>query len=86
MDLAHDTPRGDLVSTGYALAGTDYLVFLPTGGNVNVDLSAVSGTRTVEWFNPSTGQTTAGGTVLGGSSVNNFTAPFGGMAVLFIHP
>jgi hypothetical protein len=85
MDLAHDTPRGDLVSTGYALAGTDYLVFLPTGGDVIVNLSLVPGTQTVEWFNPSTGQTTAGGTVNGGST-HNFTAPFSGMAVLFIHP
>jgi hypothetical protein len=85
MDLAHDTPRGDLASTGYALAGTDYLVFLPTGGTVSVDLSFVGGTRTYEWFNPSNGATIAGGTVTGGSTVN-FTAPFSGMAVLFIHP
>ena len=85
MDLAHDTPRGDLASSGYCLAGTEYLVFLPTGGSVSVDLSVVSGSRTVEWFNPANGQTTAGGTVTGGST-RNFTAPFTGMAVLFIHP
>jgi hypothetical protein len=52
---------------------------------VSVNLSFVPGTQTVEWFNPSTGQTTAGGTVNGGST-HNFTAPFSGMAVLFIHP
>jgi hypothetical protein len=85
MDLAHVQPRGDLASSGYCLAGTEYLVFLPSGGSVTVDLSAVSGSRTVEWFNPSNGQTTAGGTVTGGGTVS-FTAPFSGMAVLYIHP
>ncbi|HJQ10616.1 MAG TPA: Ig-like domain-containing protein [Gemmatimonadaceae bacterium] len=86
MDLANDTPRGDLASTGYCLAGTDYLVLLPLGGSVSVNLGAVSGTRTVEWFNTSTGETASGGTVTGGTTVN-FTSPFGGvMAVLFIHP
>jgi hypothetical protein len=52
---------------------------------VDVNLSAVSGTRTVEWFNPADGSTTSGGTVTAGSS-HTFTAPFSGMAVLFIHP
>ena len=85
MDLAHDLPRGDLASTGYCLAGTDYLVFLPAGGGVSVDLSSTAGTRSVEWFNPANGQTMMGGTVTGGSRVD-LTAPFDGMAVLFIHP
>jgi len=85
MDLAHDLPRGDLASTGYCLAGTEYLVFLPTGGGVSVDLSSTAGTRSVEWFNPANGQTMMGGTVTGGSRVD-LTAPFDGMAVLFIHP
>jgi hypothetical protein len=87
MDLAHDRPHGDLASSGYSLAlpGTEYLVLLPTGGSVNVDLSAVSGTRKVEWFNAANGQTTSGSLVAGGGNVS-FTAPFNGMAVLFIHP
>ena len=85
MDLAHDTPRGDLVSSGYALAGTDYLVFLPSGGSVNVNLAGVSGSRAVEWFKPGTGQTTAGAPVPGGGTVS-LTAPFSGMAVVYIHP
>jgi len=85
MDLANDTPHPELCSSNYCLAGTEYLVLLPSGGSVSVNLSVVSGTRTVEWFNPADGTTTAGGTVAGGSTVV-FTAPFSGMAVLFIHP
>ena len=86
MDLAHAVPRGELASSGYCLAvpGNEYLVFLPSGGTVSVDLSGVGGTRTLEWFNPSTGETTAGGSVTGGGNVN-LTAPFGGIAVAFIH-
>jgi hypothetical protein len=87
MDLAHAIPRGDLSSSGYCLAvvGSEYLVFLPTGGSVRVNLAGVSGTRTVEWFNPGNGQPTPGGTVSGGGSVN-LNPPFSGMAVLYIHP
>ena len=87
MDLARAVPRGDLSSSGYclAVAGSEYLVFLPSGGSANVNLAGASGLRSVEWFNPANGQTTAGGTVAGGSVVA-LTAPFSGMAVLYIHP
>jgi hypothetical protein len=87
MDLARSRPRGDLASSGYCLAvvGSEYLVFLPNGGSVNVNLTGVSGSRTVEWFNPANGQTTAGSAVNGGSTVT-INAPFSGMAVAYIHP
>jgi hypothetical protein len=87
MDLAHALPHGELATTNYCLAvvGSEYLVFLPFGGTETVNLTAVSGTRTVEWFNPATGATIAGGTVTGGNWMP-FTAPFSGMAVLYIHP
>jgi hypothetical protein len=49
-----------------------------------VDLSAASGTLSVEWFNPSTGETTAAGTITGGANLD-FTAPFSGDAVLYTH-
>jgi hypothetical protein len=48
-----------------------------------VDLSAASGTFSVEWFNPSTRETTVAGTVTGGAN-QDFTAPFPGDAVLYI--
>jgi hypothetical protein len=87
MDLAHALPRGDLASTGYCLAaaGSEYLVLLPTGGSVNVNLSGVSGSRAVEWFRPATGERFAASAVNGGSTVS-LTAPFTGMAVVYIHP
>jgi len=87
MDLAHALPRGDLAASGYclAVAGSEYLVFLPNGGSTTLNLSGVSGSRTVEWFNPATGLPVAGGTVSGGGTVT-LTAPFGGMAAVYIHP
>jgi hypothetical protein len=86
MDLSHAAPRGDLASSRYCLAvpGSEYLVLLPTGGSVSVDLSGASGTLTVEWFNPSTGETASGGTVNGGAS-RSLSAPFSGTAIAFIH-
>jgi hypothetical protein len=87
IDLSHALPRSDLASTKYCLAvvGTEYLVFAPTGGSFTVDLTGVSGTRTVEWFDPSTGETAAGGTVTGGHSAA-LSPPFSGPAVAYIHP
>ena len=86
MDLSHALPRGDLASSNYCLAvvGSEYLVLVPTGGSVSVDLSGASGTRTVEWFNPSNGETASGGTVTGGHSVS-LSPPFSGIAVVYIH-
>jgi hypothetical protein len=87
MDLARARPRGDLASSGFCLAvlGSEYLVFLPAGGQTTVDLSGVTGSRTVEWFNPSDGQAHAGASVAGGGTVT-LAAPFSGIAVAYIHP
>jgi Family of unknown function (DUF6298)/Putative collagen-binding domain of a collagenase len=83
MNLAAMTSRGDLASTGYALArpGSQYLMYQPGSGTFSVDLR--SGTYQVEWFNPSSGQTLSGGTVSGGGS-HSFTPPFSGSAVLYL--
>ena len=87
MDLSHAVPRGDLSSTGYCLAvvGSEYLAFSQYGGALTVRLTSVRGTRVLEWFNPATGQTIAGGTVTGGTTVK-ITPPFSGAAVAYIHP
>jgi hypothetical protein len=89
LNLVAMRPHGELASTGYCLAnpvsqGAEYLVYLPSGGEVAVDLRATPGMLTVEWFSPSTGQTTVGGPRSGGA-VRTLTAPSGGDAVLYLH-
>jgi hypothetical protein len=91
LNLANVTPQGSLSSTGYCLAqtplvGAEYLVYAPSGGSFTVDLSAMSGSRTlsVEWFNPSSGIAIAGAPVPAGSSSQSFTPFFGGDAVLYL--
>lgn len=85
MDLAAMTPRGDLSSTEYCLAspGREYLVYLPTGGEASVDLTAARGALAAEWFNPRTAEKRAGDTVDGGAK-RSFQAPFKGDAVLYL--
>jgi concanavalin A-like lectin/glucanase superfamily protein/uncharacterized protein DUF6298/collagenase-like protein with putative collagen-binding domain len=88
MDLAHMTPHGELSSTGYCLAkptatGAEYLVYAENGAVFTVNLSATSGTLTVEWFSPSTGTTTSGGTVSGGGT-RSFSPAAGGDWVLYL--
>lgn len=89
IGLASALPRGDLASSGYCLAhpaaqGARYLVYLPDGGSVTVDLSAAQGALTAEWLNPASGAVSAGGSTSGGAS-RSFTAPFAGDAVLYIY-
>lgn len=89
INLAAMTPRPELASTGYCLANAaaqnaEYLVYLPDGGMVNVDLSATPGTVNVEWFNPANGQTIQGAAIEGGAS-RSFSPPFSGDAVLYIY-
>ncbi|HZF00108.1 MAG TPA: PA14 domain-containing protein [Planctomycetota bacterium] len=83
MNLAMMTPRGDLTSTGYALAnpGVEYLVYQSGSGGFSVSLGG--GNYSVEWMNPSTGGTSTGAEVSGGGSVS-FSAPFGGDAILYL--
>ena len=89
LDLTGAVPHGDLVMSepiGYCLAkpGSQYLVYVPSAGSVTLDLSPVTGSLNVEWFNAATGVATQMGTVAGGPS-RTLTAPFSGPAVLFLH-
>ncbi len=88
MDLAAMTPQNQAASTGYCLAQAgaktgQYLVYLPEGGQVTVDLAATPGSLRVQWFNPSDGSSKAGGTAQGGAG-RKFSAPFQGDAVLWL--
>ncbi|MCB0090347.1 MAG: hypothetical protein KDE54_20730 [Caldilineaceae bacterium] len=95
IDLGQMTPRGELASTGYALAkpgepNAAFLVYLPAGGNVTVNLGSASNSFVVEWFHPASGQTVNGGTVNGGGE-QLFTSPFNSSSsldadvVLYLH-
>jgi hypothetical protein len=85
VDLSSMSPNSELCSSGYCLInpGREYLVYLPTGGTVRVDLSAASGSLVANWFSPTTGRTTSGGTVNAGIPVL-FTSPIDGDAVLYL--
>jgi hypothetical protein len=88
VNLAAMTPHGELASTRYCLAnpaasGAEYLVYLPAGGSVRVDLSATPGNVEVEWFDPSKGVAVMGGETAGGAT-RSFSSPFQGDAVLYL--
>jgi hypothetical protein len=85
LDLTKTVPRGDLASTGFCLADSDsqYLVYLPDGGTVVVDLSDTTRTLSVEWFDPETGTSTNSASIEGGTN-HEFNAPFNIDAVLFL--
>jgi hypothetical protein len=84
MNLASMSPRGDLVSTGYALAnpGSEYLVYQPESGAFTVNL--VAGSYIYEWFNPAAGVVVDMGAMSAAAGKKSFTAPFTGHAVLYL--
>lgn len=87
LDMARLVPAGDLASTGYCLAdvkrGTQYVVYLPRGGDVTVDLSASPATMSAQWVDPDTGVVTSTGSVAGRGK-RSFSAPGNGDAVLVL--
>lgn len=85
MNLVVTAPKSELASTKYCLAnpGNEYLIYLPDGGSVKVDLSDTSGELVLEWFNPDTGKKNTE-EVNSAESSQQFTAPFSGDAVLYI--
>jgi hypothetical protein len=72
MSLVHMTPRGDLASTGYALAnpGTEYLVLQPSDSGEPFSATLNAGTYEVEWFSIDSRETTTAQpvTVTGGGA------------------
>ena len=85
LDLASMAPQEAAASSGYCLAkpGAEVVAYLPKGGEVSVDLSAASGTLTVEWVHPVEGTVTRAPAVAGGSRVT-LRAPLAGPAVLHL--
>jgi hypothetical protein len=89
MNLLAMLPHGELASSGYCLANLvqsnpEYLVYLPSGGSVTVDLRDSPNALSVEWFLPANGRTVTGATIKGGAS-RTLAAPPGPDAVLYIH-
>jgi hypothetical protein len=87
VNLAAMKPLNSLSSTSYCLAdtGREYLVYQATSSSsFTVNLKA--GTYNYEWFNPNTGAiaSTSSFTVAADGN-RNFTAPFSGDAVLYVH-
>jgi hypothetical protein len=85
IDLAAAAPHDALASTTFCLAnpGHEYLVYLPGGGEVTVDLSASPDPFEVEWMHPVEGTITRGEPAAGGAK-RVFTALFNGDAVLYL--
>ncbi len=71
------SPAQHLVGNGIAAASSsDYVVQLPSGGSVSVDLSGARGALSADWFDPRTGMRASAGTTAGGAT-GSFTAPSG---------
>jgi hypothetical protein len=85
MSLAAMVPSPEIASTAYCLVspGKEYLVYLPEGGTVIVDLSVATGDLSVEWFDPTRGRAVAGEMTRGGKR-EEFKSPWSGAAVLYI--
>ena len=85
MDLAAMTPRNELASSGYCLAspGKEYVIYVPGGGEVSVDLSSAPGAVTAEWIDPVTGKATSADDVSGGGK-RTVRSPGKGDAVVYL--
>ncbi|MGH2366892.1 MAG: hypothetical protein ACRDI2_01730, partial [Chloroflexota bacterium] len=89
MTLIEMAPRGDLSSTGYALAnpGKEYLVLQASETAEPFTLTLEAGTYAVEWYRVTSRETMeAGTTTVESNGSVSFTAPFAaaGPAVLYL--
>lgn len=79
MGLIDMAPRGDMTSTGYALAipGMEYLVLMPKTTTDPFTVTLVAGTYTVEWFSVEGRETVGAADVtVEKTSPVTFSAPF----------
>ena len=89
VDFVSLTPSKTITSTGFCLfrpgtSDAEYIVYLPDGGSVTVDLSDSSGPMSVEWIDPETCARTAGSPITAGSSSQVLTSPLSGEAALYL--
>ncbi|MBC7328597.1 hypothetical protein H5T87_10895 [bacterium] len=85
IDLVDMIPHPELASTRYCLAnpGKKYLVYLPEGGDVMIDLSPAPGVFAIKWIHPITGRVITGKNVEGGKKLN-LLSPLKGASVLYL--
>jgi hypothetical protein len=85
-NLARMAPHPEWSSSRYCLAdpGQEYLVYLPEGGAVTLDLTHASGPFAVEWFLPQISRTLPGARPLQGGDYAVTIAPYTGDAVLYL--
>lgn len=83
MDLIHMVPDTALASSDYCLAhqGSEYLVYLPEGQDVTLDLNGYRGTYDTEWFNTASGELKITDPVEGNRTVT-LTSPFGAVGAV----
>ena len=90
IDLRGVRSRGDLCSTGFALADPadgDFVVYAPKGGPFTLDLSGAAGKRlAVRWVDTEAGTVAEGGAVEGGNAAHGFSAPAGRATALVLWP
>jgi hypothetical protein len=91
LDLRGARSRGDLSSTGFALADPadgDFVVYAPEGGRFTLDLSGTAGQRlAASWVDVEAGTVAGAATVEGGDAARRFDAPTGGRpAALVLRP
>ena len=81
-------PAADVVKNGTAFClanpGREYLIYLPEGKQVTVNLSGPAASFDVEWFNPATGETRKAKSVVGGGSVRLVSPLLSKDAVLYL--
>ncbi len=85
VNLASMLPLPELASSRYCLAapGRQYIVFVPGGGEVTVNLTDAKGKFSVEWIHPIEGTSHDGGNIEGGAK-RALKAPFDGDAALLL--
>ena len=85
LDLAAMVPSDSLASTKYCLAsvGSEYLVYVPAGQGVTVNLAAAGGRYSVEWLDCSSGTLVPAKSVAGRGS-RDFQPPVATDAVLHL--
>ncbi|OQB13147.1 MAG: hypothetical protein BWY15_01947 [Firmicutes bacterium ADurb.Bin193] len=85
MELEAAVPRTDLATSGYCLAqyGQEYLVYIPEGREIAVNLGDERGEFAVEWLNPDNGETVCGDKIQTANE-KTFINPFSNAAVLYI--